>query len=74
MPPPPPPPPPHVVCLSCRLPALVLLDGLISRRRHADSHVALYRDGWGGAYSSHKRFFFSTRRRHIHAKTEAVAD
>jgi hypothetical protein len=39
---------------------LVLLDGLFSRPRHADSHVALCRDGGGrfffsdGPHSSHK--------------------
>jgi hypothetical protein len=32
---------------------MVLLDGLFARRRHADSHVALCRDGAG-------LFFFST--------------
>jgi hypothetical protein len=54
---------------------MVLLDGLFSRRRHADSHVALYRYGRG-------RFFFSTcphseratKHEAAHAETETVAE
>jgi hypothetical protein len=57
---------------------LVLLDGLFARRQHADSHVALCRDGGG-------RFFFSTgpprvartratKHEAAHAETEAVSE
>jgi hypothetical protein len=65
--------PPHFICL----PGAARWDVLFSRRRHADSHVALCRDGGG-------RFFFSTgphsalepqsTSEAAHAETEAVAE
>jgi hypothetical protein len=52
---------------------LVLLDGLFARRRHADSHVALCRDG-GRLFSSLLARTRATKHEAAHAETEAVAE
>jgi hypothetical protein len=53
--------------------ALVLLAGLFARRRHADSHVALCRDG-RGIFSSRLARTRATKHEAAHEETEAVAE
>jgi hypothetical protein len=59
--------------LSTLFACLVLLGGLFSRRRHADSHVALCRDG-GDRFSSRPARTRATKHEAAHAETEAVSE
>jgi hypothetical protein len=51
---------------------LVLLNDLFARRRHADSHVDLCRDG-AGPFSSRLARIRATKHEAAHEETEAVA-
>jgi hypothetical protein len=58
---------------------LVLLDRLFSRRRHADSHVALYRGGWEGGEAGpppppRLARTRTTKHEAAHEETEVVAE